>query len=86
MAPFRDLPHATSSETGHKPSLSLRATEGNVAISLFPMHYEIASVVSLPRNDITKQPLYWWSLIYFHPFPFLTNSTLHYYMHFVISV
>ena len=33
--------------------LSLRATEGSVAISLFSMHYEIASVVSLPRNDIT---------------------------------
>ena len=35
--------------------LSLRATEGSVAISLFSMHYEIASVVSLPRNDITTQ-------------------------------
>jgi len=37
-------------------SLSLRATEGSVAISLFSMHYEIASVVSLPRNDIATQP------------------------------
>jgi hypothetical protein len=38
----------------HNPFLSLRATEGSVAISLFPMHYGIASVVSLPRNDITN--------------------------------
>jgi len=28
-----------------------------VAISLFSMHYEIASVVSLPRNDIVTQSL-----------------------------
>jgi hypothetical protein len=34
---------------------SLRATEGSVAISLFPTNYEIAAVVSLPRNDITTQ-------------------------------
>jgi hypothetical protein len=27
-----------------------------VAISLFSMHYEIASVVSLPRDDIVIQP------------------------------
>ena len=32
-------------------SLSLRATEGSAAISLFPIDCEIASVVSLPRND-----------------------------------
>ena len=38
-------------------SLSLRATEGSMAISLFSMHYEIASVVSLPRNDIVTQSL-----------------------------
>ena len=31
--------------------------EGDAAISLFPMHYEIASVVSLPRNDIVTQSL-----------------------------
>ena len=37
------------------PFLSLRATEGSVAISLFPMSCEIASVVSLPRNDIATQ-------------------------------
>jgi hypothetical protein len=55
----------------HNPYLSLRAlrvpqgklTEVSVAIFLFPMHYEIASVVSLPRNDITTQSLYYWSLI-----------------------
>ncbi len=29
--------------------------EGSVAISLFSMFYEIASVVSLPRNDIITQ-------------------------------
>jgi hypothetical protein len=45
----------------HNPFLSLRATKGSVAISFFPMHYEIASVVSLPRNDITTQSLSWWS-------------------------
>ena len=31
--------------------------EGDAAISLFPIYYEIASVVSLPRNDIMKQSL-----------------------------
>ena len=41
----------------HNPYLSLRATEGSMAISLFSRHYEIASVVSLPRNDITTQSL-----------------------------
>ena len=35
------------------PSLSLRGAEGDAAISLYLMHYEIASVVTLPRNDIT---------------------------------
>ena len=39
------------------PSLSLRATGGSAAISLFSIHYEIASVVSLPRNDIATQSL-----------------------------
>ena len=40
------------------PSLSLRATGGSVAISLFSIRYEIVSVVSLPRNDIvTQSPL-----------------------------
>jgi hypothetical protein len=38
-------------------SLSLRATEGSVAISLFSMPYEIASVVSLPRNGNVTQSL-----------------------------
>ena len=37
------------------PDLSLRATKGSVAISLLSMRYEIASVVSLPRNDIVTQ-------------------------------
>ncbi len=60
MAPLRGLPHTTSYETVSQPSLSLGATEGSVAISLFPMHYEIASVVSLPRNDITTQPHNLW--------------------------
>jgi hypothetical protein len=41
----------------HNLPLSLRATEGSVAIFIFPMHYEFASVVSLPRNDITTQSL-----------------------------
>ncbi len=36
--------------------LSLRATEGSAAISLFSERCEIASVVSLPRNDIVTQP------------------------------
>jgi len=35
--------------------LSLRATGGSVAISLFSIRHEIASVVSLPRNDIPTQ-------------------------------
>jgi hypothetical protein len=39
------------------PFLSLRATEGSVAISLFSIPCEIASVVSLPRNDIMTQSL-----------------------------
>jgi hypothetical protein len=37
--------------------LSLRATEGSAAISLFSERCEIASVVSLPRNDIVAQSL-----------------------------
>jgi hypothetical protein len=41
----------------YNPFLSLRATEGSVAISLFSMPYEIASVVSLPRSDILTQSL-----------------------------
>jgi hypothetical protein len=36
-------------------SVSLRATGGSVAISLFSIYYEIASVVKLPRNDIATQ-------------------------------
>ncbi len=36
---------------------SLRGAEGEAAIYLFPMYYEIASVVSLPRNDIMKNSL-----------------------------
>jgi hypothetical protein len=36
-------------------SLSLRATGRSVAISLFSIRYGIASVVLLPRNDITTQ-------------------------------
>jgi hypothetical protein len=38
-------------------NLSLRATGGSAAISFLSMRYEIASVVSLPRNDIIMQPL-----------------------------
>ena len=37
--------------------LSLQATEGSAAISLFSERREIASVVSLPRNDIVTQSL-----------------------------
>jgi len=37
------------------PFLSLRANAESVAISLFPTPCEIASVVSLPRNDIAIQ-------------------------------
>jgi len=36
-------------------SLSLRAAKGSVAISLFSIHCEIASVVLLLRNDLAKQ-------------------------------
>ena len=39
------------------PILSLRATEGSVAISEISIPCEIASVVSLPRNDIATQSL-----------------------------
>ncbi len=45
------------------PYRSLRATEGSVAISSFLGHFEIASVVSLPRNDIAIQSNHWYSLI-----------------------
>ena len=38
------------------PFWSLRVTAGNVAIYLFSISYAIASVVSLPRNDIATQP------------------------------
>ena len=36
---------------------SLRPTEGIVAFSLFSVSYEIASVVSLPGNDMMTQSL-----------------------------
>ena len=39
------------------PFWSLRVTAGSVAIFMLPATYEIASVVSLPRNDIATQPL-----------------------------
>jgi len=39
------------------PILSLRATAGSVAITLFSKCYQIASVASLPRNDIVTQSL-----------------------------
>ena len=35
---------------------SLRATVGSVAIFMFSMPYEIASVVTRPRNDLMTQP------------------------------
>ncbi len=38
------------------PFLSLRSTEGSVAISDLSNSYEIASVVPLPRNDAVTQP------------------------------
>ena len=38
-------------------SLSLRTTEGSVAISELSIPYEIASAVSLPRNDSATQSL-----------------------------
>jgi hypothetical protein len=38
----------------HNLSRSLRATEGSAAISMFSTLDEIASVDSLPRNDIAK--------------------------------
>ena len=40
------------------PFWSLRATKGSVAISKVAMTYEIASVVSLPRNDIMTQSVW----------------------------
>ncbi len=39
------------------PFLSLRATKGRAAISLFSLPCEVASVVLLPRNDFATQPL-----------------------------
>ena len=36
---------------------SLRATAGSVTIFMFSKPYEIASVVTLPRNDLMTQPL-----------------------------
>ncbi len=39
----------------HDSQLSLRATKGSVAISLSSVLCEIASVVSLSRNDIMAQ-------------------------------
>ena len=36
---------------------SLRATVGSVAIFMFSKPYEIASVVTLHRNDLMTQPL-----------------------------
>jgi hypothetical protein len=62
-------PKGRDASTGHTPKKpgfpparlcrnviwSLRATAGSVAIYIFPMPYKIASVVSLPRNDITTQ-------------------------------
>jgi hypothetical protein len=48
-------PSLPSARLCHNPSWSLRAAEGSVTISLFSMCDEIASVVSLPRNDITTQ-------------------------------
>jgi len=38
------------------PFQSLRATEGSVAISWNSDASEIASIVSLPRNDLMTQP------------------------------
>ena len=38
--------------------LSLRATEGSVAISMLWKNYEVASVVLLPRNDIMRHSLW----------------------------
>ena len=39
------------------PFLSLRATGGGVAISVLSIRCQIASVVSLPRNDlVTPSP------------------------------
>jgi len=51
-----NYPPSTSERLCRNPFWSLRATAGSVAISLFSLPYEIASVVSLPRNDITTQP------------------------------
>jgi hypothetical protein len=55
---IKTSPSPQSSPTGDCViilGLSLRATEGSAAISLFSKPCEIASVVSLPRNDIVTQ-------------------------------
>ena len=52
------------------PCLSLRVTEGSVAISLVSMPFEIASVVSLPRKEVYDDQIEFTSLIlpqYKHP-------------------
>jgi hypothetical protein len=41
------------------PHLSLRATQGSAAISMYSIPCEIASDVSLPRNDIVTQTQGW---------------------------
>ena len=41
----------------YNPFRLLRATGVSVAISMFSILYEIVSIVSLPRNDITTQSL-----------------------------
>jgi hypothetical protein len=55
-SPMIDLPAVTPFviEEVSSFSLSLRATGGSVAISILHTPYEIASVVQLPRNDMTK--------------------------------
>ena len=47
--------HSCEGRLCHNSFWSLRATAGSVAIFMFSMPYEIASVVSLPRNDIMTQ-------------------------------
>ena len=51
----KNLPILPPWKLFHKPPLSLRAKKGSVAISIFLMLYEIASVVSRPRNDRVTQ-------------------------------
>jgi hypothetical protein len=50
---FPLLPPLSRKRVCRNLCLSLRATEGGVAI-LFSMDYEIASVVSFPRNDLIR--------------------------------